>query len=140
LCENINISWSICVVREASRFNGHAQPGLVTRVRKQVVLIGNDFLTIGGNLENLLNAGQHLMRLYLLAASMIVLAGCADQAPKTPSGEVANGAVGSAAGDAQAAAQQRALEDFKSCAMRPTSYEQFTCLNEIDSGSRNSAN
>jgi hypothetical protein len=79
------------------------------------------------------------MRLYLLAVSMIVLAGCADQAPKTPSGEVANAAAGSAAGDAQAA-QRRALEDFKNCAMRPTSYEQFTCLNELDRASRNSAN
>jgi hypothetical protein len=120
--------------------NGHAQSGLVTRVRKQVVRIGNDLLTIGGNLEDLLNAGQHLMRLHLLAASMIVLAGCADQAPKTPSGEVANAAVGSAAGDAQAAAQRRALEDFKSCAMRPTSYEQFACLSELDRASKNGAN
>jgi len=79
------------------------------------------------------------MRLYLVAASMIVLAGCADQAPKTPSGEVANAAAGSAGGDAQAA-QRRALEDFKSCAMRPTSYEQFACLSELDRASKNGAN
>jgi hypothetical protein len=83
------------------------------------------------------------MRLYLLAVSMIVLAGCADQAPKTPSGEVANASArpesGGAAPGAKAA-QQRALEDFKDCAMRPTSVEQFTCLNELDRASRNSAN
>jgi len=79
------------------------------------------------------------MRQYLLAVSMIVLAGCADQVPKTPSGEAANSAAGSAAGDAQAA-QRHALEDFKNCALRPTSYEQFTCLNELDRASRNSAN
>jgi hypothetical protein len=79
------------------------------------------------------------MRLYLLAVSIIMLAGCADQAAKTPSGEVANAAVAGGAGGAEAA-QQRALEDFKNCAMRPTSYEQFTCLNELDRASRDSAN
>ena len=80
------------------------------------------------------------MRVYILAASMIMLCGCADQVAKAPTGEVANATVdGGAAGDAQAA-QRRALEDFKNCAMRPTSYEQFTCLSEVDRASRNSAN
>jgi hypothetical protein len=37
------------------------------------------------------------------------------------------------------AAQQRALEDFKDCAMRPTSVEQFSCLDELDRASRNHA-
>jgi hypothetical protein len=78
------------------------------------------------------------MRVYLAAASIIMLCGCADQAPKMPSGEVAN-AAGTAAASGQAA-QQRALEDFKDCALRPTSVEQFTCLNELDRASRNGAN
>jgi hypothetical protein len=81
------------------------------------------------------------MRLYLLAASMIVLAGCADQVAKAPSGEVATAAGGAEGGGAAPeAAQLRALEDFKDCAMRPTSVEQFTCLNELDRASRHSAN
>jgi hypothetical protein len=75
------------------------------------------------------------MRLHLLAASMIVLCGCADQVAKAPSGDVAHAAVG----DAEAA-QRRALEDFKDCATRPTSYEQFVCLGELDRASRSSAN
>jgi hypothetical protein len=56
---------------------------------------------------------------------MVVLAGFADQVAKTPSGEVANAAVSAAAPDAKAA-ELRALEEFKNCAMRPTSVEQFT--------------
>jgi hypothetical protein len=79
------------------------------------------------------------MRLYLLAVSIIMLAGCADQAAKTPSGEVANAAVAGGAGDAEAA-QRRALEEFKNCATRPTSYEQFSCLGELDRASRSSTN
>jgi hypothetical protein len=83
------------------------------------------------------------MRVYLAVASMIMLFGCAGQAANTPSGDVANAAgtdsSGGAAPDAMAA-QQRALEDFKDCAMRPTSAEQFTCLDELDRASRNSAN
>jgi hypothetical protein len=81
------------------------------------------------------------MRLYLLAASIIMLCGCADQVARAPSGEVANAAASAdgAALDAKAA-QLRALEEFKNCAMRPTSVEQFTCLNELDRASRNSAN
>jgi hypothetical protein len=82
------------------------------------------------------------MRVYLLAASIIMLCGCADQVAKTPGGEVANAVSaegGGAALDAKAA-QLRALEDFKDCAMRPTSVEQFTCLNELDRASRNTAN
>jgi hypothetical protein len=82
------------------------------------------------------------MRVYLAVASIIMLFGCADRAAKIPSGEVANAAGtaegGSAASKAKAA-QQRALEDFKACAMRRTSVEQFTCLNELDRASRNSA-
>jgi hypothetical protein len=77
------------------------------------------------------------MRLYIVAASMIMLWGCAGQA-KPPSGVGANAAVSGSASDAKAA-QQRALEDFKNCAMRPTSVEQFSCLNELDRASRDSA-
>ena len=83
------------------------------------------------------------MRIYLLAASMIVLAGCINQVPKMPSGEMANASGSSVSGGAapdDKAAQQRALEDFKDCAMRPTSVEQLTCLNELDRASRASAN
>jgi hypothetical protein len=83
------------------------------------------------------------MRVYLLAASMIVLAGCTNQVPKTPGGEVANASASPKSGGAAAddkAAQQRALEDFKDCAMRSTSVEQFTCLNELDRASRANAN
>ncbi len=79
------------------------------------------------------------MRVYLAVASIIMLCGCAHQAAKMPSGKVAHPAGTAAAGGDQAA-QLRALEDFKDCAIRLTAVEQFTCLNELDSASRNSAN
>jgi hypothetical protein len=73
---------------------------------------------------------QYLMRVYLLAVLMIVLAGCSDQVPKMPSGEVAKASASPESGGAAPEPRQRkaALEDFKNCAMRPTSVEQFTCL------------
>jgi hypothetical protein len=64
-------------------------------------------VTISKPLAEISRMRQYLMRVYLLAVLMIVLAGCSDQVPKMPSGEVAKASASPESGGAAPEPRQR---------------------------------